>query len=253
MTATPFSLSYINSDIERILESGDWAEMPGTGDTPYLQLHAIDNSDLSAGYVRLWRAPDNLPLDRMIHMRLVAGPVETQLLFVFGITTSTMPHMHTQIVQFPPEGCVYNVDYLPRVDAVDDPGWFARVFTALRRPYRKATADSANSCAQAPANPALAVYMSPWGIASGRADKAELDRVRPCISEYIDHYISLAQESGWAADNPAAMADRDRRHLDIFFGDDIDPRAWNGVYKVIGEELGKEIKGLFKTPLKTES
>ena len=250
MTATPFSLSYINAYIEKILDVGDWSECPTDDAKALSQLHAIDEAGTPAGSVRLWRAPNDLPLDRMIHMRLTAGPVETQLLFVFGLTTSTMPHLHLQIVQFPPEGCVYNVDLLPRVDPVDDPAWFERVFNSLRRPYRKATADANNSCAQAPANPALAVYMSPWGIASGRADKGELDRVRPCIDDYLSHYISLARESDWLAADPAAMADRDRRHLEIFFGDELDPRAWNGVYKVIGEERGKQIKELFKTPLK---
>ncbi len=98
MTATTFSLIYTNSDIERILDAGEWQEIRADNGNEYMTLQSVDGNGSSAGYVRLWRAPDALALDRMIHMRLVAGPVETQLLFVFGITTSTMPHMHAQIV-----------------------------------------------------------------------------------------------------------------------------------------------------------
>jgi hypothetical protein len=160
-----------------------------------------------------------------------------------------MPHLHAQVVQFPPDGCVYNMDYLPRLDPVERADWFERVFGALRRPYRKATADRNNSCAQAPANPALALYMSPWGIASGRATKEELDRVAPCLEEYLDHYLQLANESGWDEPAGAALIERDRRHLELFFSDEMDPRAWNGVYRIVGEDTGRAVKAMFATPL----
>ena len=92
--------------------------------------------------------------------------------------------------------------------------------------------------------------MSPWGIASGRADLEEFERVKPCMDEYLEHYLELAADPLWQVEDPATLADRDRRHLDIFFGDELDPRAWNGVYKVVGEDIGKAVKGLFKSPLK---
>lgn len=251
MTPSPFSLVHTEAYIARILAAGEWTELTSADGSPHMSLVMADAPDMSAGYVRLWRAADSLPVDRMIHMRLIAGPVETQLLFVFGVATTTMPHLHAQFVQFPPAGCVYNIDLLPRVDPVDDPDWFTRVFGPLRRPYRKATSDKANSCAQAPANPALAIYMSPWGIASARADEEELNRVKPCMDDYLAHYISLIRESDWDSAAPDQLAARDRAHLDIFFGDELDPRAWNGVYKVVGEERGKEIKSLFKTSQKS--
>jgi hypothetical protein len=248
MTESPFSLTYISAMIDRVLSSMEWHELTDSADKPFMALQMLEDGQ-SAGYVRLWRAPANSPLDRMVHMRLIAGPVETQLLFIFARPTNSMPHLHAQVVQFPPDGCVYNMDYLPRLDPIEQPDWFKRVFSALRKPYRKATADSSNSCAQAPANPALAVYMSPWGIASGRADKEELMKVSPCIDEYLNHYLQLASENGWEELDGAALAERDRRHLELFFDDDMDPRAWNGVYRIIGEEAGRAVKALFETPL----
>jgi hypothetical protein len=248
MTETPFSYIYVKQWIDRILEIGDWTEIKAP-DSNYQQALRNAESGADAGYVRLWQAPVGSPLDRMIHMRLIAGPVETQLLFVFGKTESSMPHLHAQVVQFPPDGCVYNMDFLPRVDPVDHPDWFTRVMSPLRRAYRQATSDSDNSCAQAPANPALAVYMSPWGIASGRADLAELEKVTPCINEYLEHYCALAAQTDWDMPDKQAMKDRDARHLDLFFADEMDPRAWNGVYRIIGEADGKAVKATFQTPL----
>ncbi|TDJ41735.1 MAG: hypothetical protein E2O50_07215 [Gammaproteobacteria bacterium] len=248
MTEIPFSLAYISGMIDRVLSTMDWHELTSSTGDAFMPLQMLEDAQ-PAGYVRLWRGAKESPLDRMVHLRLIAGPVETQLLFIFGRSATSMPHLHAQVVQFPPDGCVYNMDYLPRLDPVERPDWFERVFSALRKPYRKATADSSNSCAQAPANPALAVYMSPWGIASGRADKDELMKVSPCLELYLDHYLQLASENGWEEPDNGAMTERDRRHLELFFDDDMDPRAWNGVYRVIGEEQGRAVKALFETPL----
>lgn len=246
----PFSLAFIDGLIALLQPDELWDEIESPDGGPYLPLVSTDSPAAPAGSVRLWRGRDGTPLDRMVHMRLIAGPVETQLLFAFGLPGSTFPHLHAQVVQFPPEGCVYNMDLLPRVDPVDHPGWFTRVFTELRRPYRQATHSGEYSCAQAPANPALAIYMSPWGIASGRTTAAELQAVAPQIEAYAAHYAVLARQEGWETAEPAALAARDQRHLELFFSDELDPRAWNGVYKIIGAARGRLVKGLFKSPLR---
>ena len=249
MSEAPYSLAFIESVIDDCVASSGLTEVAGPDNGPYLPLTQSASPKESAGYVRLWRAADESPLDRMVHMRLIAGPVETQLLFVFGRESNCMPHLHLQVVQFPPDGCVYNVDLLPRLDAVDFPDWYTRVYSPLRRPYRQATGDSDNSCAQAPANPALAVYMSPWGIASGRANREELSRVEPQLRDYVAHYLSLANQDDWEAPANVGTAERDRRYLQLFFADELDPRAWHGVYKVVGEARGGVIKRLLRTQL----
>ncbi len=246
--ATPFSLVFIEALIARCLSAVAWTERTAPDGGPCIALTVADDPQQSAGYVRFWEGPADSPLDRMVQMRLQAGPVETQLLFLFGRPETVMPHFHAQAVQFPPAGCVYNADLLPRVDPVDHPEWFERVFGALRRPYRKATSDRENSCAQAPANPMLALYMSPWGIASGQTDREELEKVRPSIDAYLDHYLGLAAESGWDVADTGAQVARDSRHLAQFFSDELDPRAWNGVYRIVGEDTGRRVKQLLQEP-----
>jgi hypothetical protein len=249
MADTPFSLQFIEGLIDQSLTACSWSEQHSADGGHYMQLQQAENPDATAGYVRFWTAPADAPLDRMIHLRLIAGPVETQLLFIFGRADSSMPHFHAQAVQFPPAGFVYNVDFIPRLDPVDHPDWFETVFGPLRRPYRKATSDEQNSCAQAPANPALAVYMSPWGIASSQTDQAELERVTPCIVAYLEQYLALAAQNTWSVADPDAQSKRDSRHLERFFADELDPRAWNGVYRIIGEETGLAIKALMQNPI----
>jgi hypothetical protein len=250
MSEAPFSLQFIEGLISQSLTACEWAEQLAADSGPYMQLQQADNPEATAGYVRYWTAPSDTPLDRMIHLRLIAGPVETQLLFIMGRSDTSMPHFHAQAVQFPPSGFVYNVDFIPRLDPVDHPEWFETVFGPLRRPYRKATSDRDNSCAQAPANPALAVYMSPWGIASSQTDQAELERVTPCIVAYLEQYIALASQNSWSVADPVAQSERDGRHLERFFADDLDPRAWNGVYRIVGDEAGLAIKSLMQIPAK---
>lgn len=241
----------VDSVIEDILSATGLQEQQGPDAGPYLPLTLSEQPEQSAGFVRLWRGVADSPLDRMVHMRLEAGPVLTQLLFVFGRADSCMPHFHLQTVQFPPDGCVYNADVLPRLDPVQQPGWFSKVYTGLRRPYRAAVGDPANSCAQAPANPALAFYMSPYGIASGRTDLDELVRVEPQLRAFVSHYLELAG-GPWPAPEGVDTVARDKQYLQLFFADELDPRAWHGVYKVIGEPRGKLVKQALCTPLRLE-
>jgi hypothetical protein len=249
MSATPFSLAFAEELIAKALGAIAWEERGSGPESPHIQLAMAEDASVPAGYVRFWVAPAESNLDRMLHMRLLAGPVETHLVFIFGRADTSMPHFHAQAVQFPPAGCVYNADLIPRVDPVDDPEWFNRVFGHLRRPYKQAVSDPQNTCAQAPANPALALYMSPWGIASSLTDEAELQRVRPSIDAYLEHYLLLANEADWVVTDPEALRARDARHLQQFFSDELDPRAWNGVYRIVGEASGKAVKALMQTPV----
>jgi hypothetical protein len=92
------------------------------------------------------------------------------------------------------------------------------------------------------------VYMSPWGIASSQTNREELERVSPCIVAYLEHYLALAQGHDWSVADSAAQRARDARHLQQFFADEMDPRAWNGVYRIVGEATGRAIKGLMQNP-----
>lgn len=239
---------FMQQQLQRLLRQLAWRECLSPDHGAYLPLTHASSPDEPAGHLRLWLPDGRSPIDRMVYLRLLAGPTETQLLFVFGRDHLSMPHLHLQLVEFPPEGCVYNADLLPRLDPVYYPEWFAHVYTRLRRPYRQATSEPQNSCAQAPANPALAVYMSPWGLASGRTTNTELERVRPQLEEYVSHYIQLAKTSDWDAPHGVNLRDRDARHLQLFFDDELDPRAWHGVYRIVGESRGKLIKSLFQKP-----
>lgn len=197
-------------------------------------------------------APPSL-IDRMIHFRLQASPVDTQLFFLFGRSGSVMPHFHAQVVQFSPDACVFNADFLPRLDAVDHPGYFREVFGPVTKAYWRAINDTNNICALAPANPAIAAYLSPWSIGCGRpTNHDELRRVTPQIEAFLDHYLHLAGGIDYRGLTAGELTDRDRRHLELFFADELDPRAWKGVYGVIGEAAGLAVKRAFQTELRTQ-
>lgn len=224
-------------------------ERTGT-DGPLLPLHQAADSRTPAGHVRLWSAPAT-QADRVVHFRLLNAPVDTQLLFLFGHPDSVLPHLHIQVVQFGADACVYNADWLPRLDPVDHPDYFTRLFRPLDKSYWRVTGDAQNACSRAPANPAIALYMSPWSFGAGRpTNHAELERAGPAIDAYLDHWLALAKG---ALDYPAPtgvdLRARDDRHLAQFFSEDLDPRAWKGVYRAIGEETGREVRRLLMTPL----
>ena len=224
-----------------------------TGDTggPRMTLTNAHDAEIPAGFLRLWIAADDSHIDRMIHFRLQSDPVDTQLFFLFGRSDSVMPHFHAQVVQFSADACVFNADWLPRLDPIEHPDYYTTVFNPLNKAYWKAINDRNNLCALAPANPAIAVFLSPWSIGVGRpTDKAELDRVAPNILEFLDHGLKLAHELQFPPPDREYLRQRDQKHLDCFFADTLDPRAWKGVYHVIGEEAGQRAKQIFKTSLR---
>jgi hypothetical protein len=154
------------------------------------------------------------------------------------------------VVQFGPDACVYNADIIPRVDPVEHPGYFREVYGPVTEAYWRATKDVKNVSALAPANPAIALYLSPWSIAAGRpAQREELERVWPSIEAYLDRCLACARSLAFIGPDGAALRERDRRHMEIFHGDELDPRAWKGVYRIVGEAIGREIKSILATPL----
>lgn len=220
-------------------------EHTGPDGQPLLPLVNISDGN-AAGYLRRWGALDDSHIDRLVHFRLSSPPVDTHLLFLFGRSGTAVPHFHGQVVQFGPDACVYNADIMPRLDPVDHPGYYREVFGPVTRAYWKATTNDSNVCGRAPANPAISAYLSPWSIQAGRpTNRQELERVAPSIEAYIDRCMELARQLSYAAPDPSSMADRDRRHLALFHSDELDPRAWKGVYRVIGESAGHRVKQIF--------
>lgn len=245
-----FGLDFIEDLIARSQSERSFAEHTGSGGGPHRALVRADDPTQSAGYLRLWAATGDGRIDRMIHVRLRSDPVDTQLFFVFGRSDTAMPHFHAQVVQFSPDACVYNADWLPRLDPVDHPDYYTEVFGPITKAYWKAINDRENMCALAPANPAIAAYLSPWSIGVGQpTTRAELDTVTPQIHAFLAHYLQLAGGFEYPVDDGEALRARDARHLDTFFSDHLDPRAWKGVYGVIGEATGRELKQILKNSL----
>ncbi len=248
MENTEFGLAFIQGLVDSAAGTLDLQERCGSAGGPYLDLVAAEDTSQSAGYLRLWSGVQ--PIDRMIHVRLQGDPVDTQLFFLFGRRDSVMPHFHGQVVQFAPDACVYNADLLPRLDPVDHPAYYESVFGPITKAYWQATQNSDNACASAPGNPAIAAYLSPWSIGAGRpTNAAELNRVGPQIQAYLDHYLALTKKLDYPAPDAKLLRDRDQRHLNCFFAEHLDRRAWKGVYSLVGENQGHDIREVLMTEL----
>jgi hypothetical protein len=246
-----FSLPFVNELVARSLAALPvFSERTAEAGGPFLQLRGMDAPHADAGFLRLWNTVPGSLVDRMVHFRLCAGPVDTQLFFLFGRADSVMPHFHAQVVQFSPEACVFNADFLPRLDAVEYPQYFRQVFDPLNMPYWKAINDYQNMCSHAPGNPAIATYLSHWSIGTSRpATAAELAKVTPSIHDYLAHWLELARTLGFSGPDAASMRQRDAKHLECFLDESLDPRAWKGVYTVVGRTVGQQIRQIIATPL----
>ena len=241
MKTNAFGMAYIEHLVQHCLDARAFDEQLGPAGGPLLSLAQATDASQPAGFLRLWSGSGLL--DRMIHVRLQGDPVDTHLFFIFGKAGSVMPHFHGQVVQFAADACVYNADLLPRLDPVDHPAYYQAVFGPITQAYWKATQKPENACASAPGNPAIAAYLSPWSIGAGRpTNQAELERVGPQIDAYLAHYLALADSLDYPAPDADLMRDRDRRHLACFFDENLDRRAWKGVYRLVGDETGQRIR-----------
>lgn len=242
-----FSLPWAERHRDRALAALPFTEARGAdGSTPLRALrHVTDGGD--AGFVRRFDADGSHLADRIVHFRLSSGPVDTQLLFFFGRPDSALPHLHLQVVQFAADACVFNADWLPRLDPVDYPDYFRKVLEPMNRPYWQAVNDRTRACSHAPANPAVAAYLSPWSIGASRpAPRAELDAVAASIDAYVDHWLSLARELDFPGPDTDTLRRRDAHHLACFLDERLDPRAWKGVYSAIGESAGHEVRRIIQ-------
>jgi len=248
MTTGDFGFSFVDALVSRCTARLPFEERTGAGGAPLLPLTAADNPGQPAGFLRLWAGGGCV--DRMVHIRLAGDPADTQLFFLFGTATSVMPHFHGQVVQFGEDRCVYNADLLPRLDPIDHPAYIEAVFGPITKAYWRATQNADNACASAPANPAIAAYLSPWSIGVGRpTDRAELERVGEQIHVYLDHWLDLVKTLDYPPPEPAEMRERNRRHLEGFFSERLDPRAWKGVYRLVGTDQGQEMRRILMNNL----
>lgn len=248
MTSSDFGFEFISGLVARCTSQLPCEERTGADGAPLLQLTAAEDADQPAGFLRLWAGSERV--DRMIHIRLAGDPADTQLFFLFGTAASVMPHFHGQVVQFGADRCVYNADLLPRLDPIDHPDYFDAVFGPITKAYWRATQNADNACASAPANPAIAAYLSPWSIGVGRpTDRAELERVGEQIHVYLDHWLDLVNTLDYPPPGPAEMSERNRRHLEGFFSERLDPRAWKGVYRLVGTDQGQEMRRILMNNL----
>jgi hypothetical protein len=169
MTYDAFGLTFVTGLVEQSLTDIEFVERTDDDGKPLMSLVRADDASVDAGHLRLWAANDDGLADRMIHFRLKSESVDTQLFFLFGRTDTPMPHFHAQVVQFSPEACVFNADWLPRLDPVDHPAYYREAFSPLNMPYWKAINDQENACALAPATPAIAATR-PRCIAGARPE-----------------------------------------------------------------------------------
>lgn len=248
MGGADFGYDFINGLVDRCLADLPFAERHGDAEGPLLSLSAPENSEQNRGFVRLWAG--EAPVDRMVQVRLRGEHADTQLFFLFARPETIVPHFHGQVVQFGADACVYNADLLPRLDPVDHPAYFQAVFGPISKAYWRATQKPEHACASAPANPAIATYLSPWSIGAARpATRAELAEVGAQINAYLDHWLQLCDGLDYPPQDPAAMIARDARHLEGFFDERLDPRAWKGVYRLIGAEQGREVRRILMEKL----
>ena len=133
----------------------------GTDAEPFLSLPSPQDPAQEAGRIELWVGDGSTAIDRVVHIVLRGGPVETRLFWVFCADDSPAPHYHAQLVSVPGGRFVHNVDLLPRVDLALHPAYAEEVFGPLGEARAALVGNPEHACARGGA-PGLARRREAW-------------------------------------------------------------------------------------------
>ena len=202
---------------------------------PTTPLPAAAAPDQQAGEIALWAGSCGASLDRLVRIRLSAGPVETQMLWLFGVEDSAVPHYHAQLVSMPGGRFVHNVDLLPRVDLALHPDYTAEVFAPLTQPRAELVGNAEFACSRGGVPPSMAVFLSPWGVLGAGASLAEVEQARALFQRYLEHVLDLAQGMK-SAPGAQELQARHAALVAAHTNEDLDKRAWGGTRRMVGDD-----------------
>lgn len=218
---------------------------------PYRLLTAqMGPQPVEVGAVRVWRGEK---VAKMVYVGMTVPVIrlDSHMIFAFTPADSAAPHFTLDSVYTQPPGTeeghyAFHLDLIPRVDLGANLPYIDHALQPLT-PFFDAAAQM-EGLSPAKLSPRQYALMSPWMLAY-RSNEAAYQQITGPVTRYMEHWFSLV-EQGIPADcfraSAAELAERDRHNRAGIFNPDVDP-VWNQVERLIGAEMGAELRELLRS------
>jgi hypothetical protein len=203
-------------------------------------------SPAPVGEVREWR--DTRRAYHLVYVGLTVPMIhlDSHMIFCFSAPQSYLPHFTLDAVKSG-EHYAFHIDLIPRVELATNLEYTLKVYEPLTA-YRDHGL-STEGLTPAQLKPIQFTVMSPWMLAH-RATAGALDCMRLTAQKYLDHWLSLTQES-WSSPSfhgDLSLEKRDFLHRSNLFNKKVDP-VWSQVERLLGTATSEGIRQLLVGPI----
>ncbi|ARN76017.1 hypothetical protein [Oceanicoccus sagamiensis] len=232
---------------DRIIEHCGLEEVTdGVG--PILPLKLRRPPYVEAGWVRLWKAPEDSVIDRLFHLYIGGPGNDMNLMYAMTRADSPIPHflMHYNIN--PPAIWSYHIDLAPKVDGVMYPDYWREAYTPL-----SATTES-KKIKSIPTSRIQAdrkQYLSTWGMYGKEVEQPEYEMVRDKVMPvYLDHFLHLVDNFSFDQVDKQYLTQRGGHLMDMLLAREMDVKGWGRFDALFGAEQTDQVRELCRRELK---
>lgn len=211
---------------------------------PYLVLTNPENNQ-KMGSVRVFEGTDIIDKVVRVHLTVEALKLDAYMISVFTKSGSLYPHLVFD-TEFLPHDSAFHIDLLHKCEFSTNIPYIKSVMSPLTDAFNDANNNEYFRFSDA--TQLMKALLNPW-MASYHCLPEHLDKSKPTIDAYLDHWLSLKQRTDedivvntQHCDNVAAF---DAKHRDAIF----DPRVdvlWEMIANLIGQKSRDAILTLLK-------
>jgi hypothetical protein len=204
-----------------------------------VHFHRIDNGKACGG-LRVYEGTA-----RVIDSRLTLDDlgIDSVMVHAFAPSTSTSPHLLSDLACMPDGRWHFHVDLLPRVDLMTHPDYLDGVYPPLEEHFLTATGLPGSEPMAVPRR--LRALGSAWlvGVVAAATDEPVLTDTH---NFYVQRFLDLLAAPPEPV-NAASQIERDRAHRRSLFDQATDP-VWDVLNGIIGKDSVDGILEAIRTP-----
>jgi hypothetical protein len=202
---------------------------------------------IEAGWVRLWQAPSDSPLDRLFHLYIGGPGNDMNLMYVMTKINSAVPHFLMHYNLNPPSIWSYHIDLAPKVDGVMYPDYWRQAYTPL-------SAVTESKPVKTILTPRVQAdrkqYLSTWGLYGKEVGFAEYKMMRDQVMPvYVEHFLGLHDNFEFAQVNEPYLRERGAQLQNMLLAREMDVRGWGRFDAFFGQDVTDEVRELCRREL----
>jgi hypothetical protein len=203
---------------------------------------------IEAGWVRLWKAPEDSAIDRLFHLYIGGPGNDMNLMYAMTRIDSPVPHFLMHYNLNPPGLWSYHIDLAPKVDGVMYPDYWRQAYSPLDAITQKKEFKSIMSPrVQADRKQ----YLSTWGFYGKEVEQKEYELIRDQVMPfYVQRFFELCDNFSFVQVDEQYLRQRGTQIMDMLLAREMDVRGWGRFDALFGDELTDQVRELCRREFK---